>query len=370
MTLREERGSVHNTHTTNSKSDTNNYGWNTEIVVLLNKIRINSSFLSEKHRQRFFIYKQIGNYFDIPVIILSVLSSSFSVGSQEYLSQRTISLISCFISIFITIITSIKIYLNIDNILKNEIEISKNFYILSIDIYKILLLSPGDRTERPLEYLNKAYTMYQKLYEKSNLLKRRFRNDNLIELPNEFFSSEDAPETKNINFKKNESSKVINYNGSQVPFPSILPNLGQQHQQANSNNSTSNNSNINNNTRHTDPDIRSSLSSLGSPLNEKQKRIRDLNITIPNMMERNKSNSEAPLPLRLPDNEVISEPKTEQRNSFIMGSQNRNKSFKSIFDSSPALSSVLRTSHKSGDRQQSSSTDSDIEFGIDFENSL
>lgn len=356
MTLREERNSVHN------KSDSNNHGWNTEIVVLLNKIRINSSFLSEKHRQRFFIYKQIGNYFDIPVIILSVLSSSFSVGSQEYLSQRTISLISCFISIFITIITSIKIYLNIDNILKNEIEISKNFYILSIDIYKILLLSPGDRTERPLEYLNKAYTMYQKLYEKSNLLKRRFRNDNLIELPNEFFSSEDAPETKSMRLKNNDSSKVINYNGNQVPFPCILPNLGhQQKQQTNYNNI---------NTRHTDPDLRSTLSDLGSPTNEKQKRIRDLNITIPNLMDSNKSDSDTSSSSKLPDNEVISEPKTEQRNSFIMGSQTRNKSFKSIFDSSPALSSVLRTSHKSGDRQTSSSTDSDIEFGIDFENSL
>jgi hypothetical protein len=166
--------------------------WNQEIVQILNNIRINSSYLSEKHRQRFFMYKQIGNYFEIPVIILSVFASSFAVGSQAFLTQHAISLISCFINILVTIITSIKIYLNIDNVLKNELEMSKRFYILSIDIYKILSLQPGDRSDKPLDYLNKVYTTYQKLIENSQLLRKRFKNDTLIELPSELYHSDSS----------------------------------------------------------------------------------------------------------------------------------------------------------------------------------
>ena len=58
-----------------------------EIETLLEKIRINSVILTEIHRKSFYKYKTISKYFDIPIIIISVLSSSFSVGSQSYLKD-------------------------------------------------------------------------------------------------------------------------------------------------------------------------------------------------------------------------------------------------------------------------------------------
>jgi len=56
--------------------------WNTEIMLILDKIRINSILMSDKHRKRFLEFKSISKYFDIPVIVCSVFSSSFgSLGS-------------------------------------------------------------------------------------------------------------------------------------------------------------------------------------------------------------------------------------------------------------------------------------------------
>ena len=81
--------------------------WNTEVVNILDKIRINSIYLSDKHRRRFIEFKSISKYFDLPVIVCSVFSSSFgSLGSVP--SQQT-QMITTSISMGIAVITSIKL---------------------------------------------------------------------------------------------------------------------------------------------------------------------------------------------------------------------------------------------------------------------
>ena len=56
---------------------------------------------------------------------------------------------------------------------------SKEFYTLATDIYRILSLFPEDRNEDGINYLNKKYSQYTKLVENSNLLRRRFKEDRL-----------------------------------------------------------------------------------------------------------------------------------------------------------------------------------------------
>lgn len=212
--------------------------WDDETLKILNKIRLNSIFLSEKHRRKFFLYKSVNNYFDIPIIVLSVFASSFAVGSQSYIEQELISLISCGISILITIISSIKIYLNLDNILKNELEMSKAFYLLSIDIYKTLHVLPEKRQSKALDYLNDIYVKYSKLYEKSHLLKKRFKSDMLIDLPdNLYFSDESSvaslgsstPSTpkltkKNIELIKQTIQPINSVNETTIHMPMVSNN--------------------------------------------------------------------------------------------------------------------------------------------------
>ena len=83
--------------------------WNEEIIKILNNVRINSLNLSEYHRRNYFQYKEMSKYFDIPVIIISILAGSFSVGASPYINQGTISVISCIASMMITILSSIKL---------------------------------------------------------------------------------------------------------------------------------------------------------------------------------------------------------------------------------------------------------------------
>jgi hypothetical protein len=84
-------------------------------------------------------------YFDIPIIITSSLAGSFSVGATPYLKQGTISLVSCSASMLITILSSIKLYLNINDNLQSESDMARKFYVLSLEIYKIINLPDEKR---------------------------------------------------------------------------------------------------------------------------------------------------------------------------------------------------------------------------------
>jgi hypothetical protein len=156
--------------------------WDDSVVTLLNDVKNNSTYLNEYHRKSFFHYKGLSTYFRIPVIVLSSFSASFSVGSQPYLEQGIISLVGCFIGFMITIISSIELYLNIDQAKTLELAMAKDFYALSIDINKMLTLNANDRGEDGISYLNKKYNQYQDYVRRSNLLSKKFRKDKLVQI--------------------------------------------------------------------------------------------------------------------------------------------------------------------------------------------
>jgi hypothetical protein len=149
---------------------------------LLNKIRLNCVTLSKRHTLRYLYYKHVSKYFEIPTIILSVFSGSFAVGSNEFLHQKYISVVSCLISIVITILTSIKLYMKINETLSVEQELSIKYKIMSLEIYKFLSLTDQTRGMTEIEYLNKTYVQYIKLVEQSEVVMINDKKDNLIKL--------------------------------------------------------------------------------------------------------------------------------------------------------------------------------------------
>ena len=157
-----------------------NTPWNPEIISILDKIRINSYTLSEKHRKRFIQFSGQTKYFDVPIIVCSVFSSSF--GSLGTVPIQKTQLITTAISMFIAIITSVKLYLNLASNITSEIGLSKEFYILSVNIFKVMNLNPTDRHLNPLEFLNSSYNQYIKLIESSSLLRNNIKHDNLIKI--------------------------------------------------------------------------------------------------------------------------------------------------------------------------------------------
>lgn len=137
---------------------------------ILNNIRKNCIVLSKKHTQNYMYYKDTSKYFKIPIIVLSVFSGSFAVGSDVFLHQELISVVSCGISMVITIISSIELYMRIIDQLEVNRDLSVKYKVLSLNIYKILSLPIDQRGVDTLVYLNEAYSSYIKLIESSDIM--------------------------------------------------------------------------------------------------------------------------------------------------------------------------------------------------------
>jgi len=150
--------------------------WSQDIESVLDSMRINCILLSKEHKKNYFYLKIISRYFRIPIIIIGCINSVISIGFQKYMKQDTISIISCVLSLFCSIIVTVELYLAIETQTEMDKESSKDYYLLSIDIQKTLILS---RDKRPLpakDYLEAKFAEYKKLFENSNILKKRIKD--------------------------------------------------------------------------------------------------------------------------------------------------------------------------------------------------
>lgn len=159
-----------------------NDDWSQDIEVVLEKIRINSVILSNYHKKRYFILKENLKYYRLPVIVISGVNSIVSVGLQPYLKQSTISIMTCLLALICSIIGSIELYLMIQKSMEIEMISQRDYYLLSIDIYKVLSLGYQHRPIPAKEYLEKCYNTYCKLIENSNTVCKKIE-DSLVVIP-------------------------------------------------------------------------------------------------------------------------------------------------------------------------------------------
>ena len=145
-------------------------GWDNSIEQVLDNIRINSLYLSTKHKARYFSLSNSIKWYRLPVIILSGANSIVSVGLQEYIAQSTLSLTVSLISLLCSIIGSIELYLKKNARMEADLISYTQFYLLSVEIYKTLALLRENRPIPAREYLQKIFNEYTKLIESSNPL--------------------------------------------------------------------------------------------------------------------------------------------------------------------------------------------------------
>jgi len=151
-------------------SDDSQSSWSGDIDTILDHIRTNSIAMSKEHKRKYFYLKHILQYFKLPIIIISAFNSAFSVALQPYTEQQNISVINCALALMCSIIGSIEIYLGVSKHVEDELLISKEYYLLSINIYKILSLEHSNRPHDSRIVLESFWNDYSKLIDKSHLL--------------------------------------------------------------------------------------------------------------------------------------------------------------------------------------------------------
>lgn len=150
--------------------------WSDDIERVLESIRENSLLMRKQHTKNYIAYKSVLKYFKLPVIVISACNSVFSVGATQYWEQKYISGITCLLALLCGIISSIELYLKIQENCENELIASKDFYFLATSIYKTLTLERRHRDIDGKVYMDECYKQYISIYEKANVMKRKYED--------------------------------------------------------------------------------------------------------------------------------------------------------------------------------------------------
>ena len=159
-----------------------NYNGNmSDIDKILIRLRVNCVYLSIYHNRRYHFYKNIlFCIFNVPLIVLSALNSFFAVGTQRYFDQETISLTNAILSLFCGILTSVELLWQLKERTQRELLSHKEYYKLSLDIFKFLQTDEKTRSEVGKKFLDEAYVTYNKYIEAGNAVnvyRRGFRDE-------------------------------------------------------------------------------------------------------------------------------------------------------------------------------------------------
>ena len=153
--------------------------WDNDTEMILNSICINANELSEFHKEKYYYYKNMLKYFKIPIIILSSINSVIAIGLSAFIEQSIVSIITCILSLISAMLGSIELYLGIQKTMETELDSSKQFKILSYEIYKNLSLKRENRNVNGKTYLEEKYNEFIKLIEQSTLTDKKV-NDLLV----------------------------------------------------------------------------------------------------------------------------------------------------------------------------------------------
>jgi hypothetical protein len=158
------------------QDDNNELKWSSDIEWVLDKIRFNSLIFSKEHKKRYLYLKKTLKYYRIPIIILSAVNSVVSVGAQPFFIQQTVSLTNCVLSLLCGIIGSIELFFGIQSQMEIEMNSSKEYYILSSDIFKTISLLRCNRQTDGKTFLNESYSTYVKLVESSCIIRKKLED--------------------------------------------------------------------------------------------------------------------------------------------------------------------------------------------------
>lgn len=144
--------------------------WSEDIDVILENIRINSIILSNYHKKKYFFLQSRLKYFRIPVIIISAFASVFNIGLQPFIDQGYISIICCLMSLITGLIGSIELFLQVQKSMESDLLYSRDFYLLAIDIFKVISLEHCNRNGDGKTFMEDKFNVYRKMIENSNIL--------------------------------------------------------------------------------------------------------------------------------------------------------------------------------------------------------
>jgi hypothetical protein len=153
-----------------SSEDTTELSWSDDIEIILKNILFNSHELQRKHKSLYLYYQSTLKWFQLPLIVLASINSVLAVSLANYISQDKTSLVNCIFSLLCACISSIQLFLKVEDRMKTELQAYYNFKLLSIKIGSMLKLERNHREVNGSTFLNDCMNSYKNYLESSLVL--------------------------------------------------------------------------------------------------------------------------------------------------------------------------------------------------------
>jgi len=165
-----------------AESDDTADTWTADIELVLKNILTNCNDLQRKHKSLYLYYQSTLKYFQLPLIILASTNSVLAVSLQSYISQSKTSLVNCVFSLVCACISSIQMFLKVEDKMKSELQAYYNFKLLAIKIGSTLKLDAEHREVDGGKFLDECLASY-KTYLEGALVLSGTIDDKIVEMP-------------------------------------------------------------------------------------------------------------------------------------------------------------------------------------------
>jgi len=139
--------------------------WTDDIENVLKNILTNCNELQRKHKSLYLYYQSTLKYFQLPLIVFASVNSVLCVSLQNYISQSKTSLVNCVFSLVCACISSIQLFLKVEDKMKTELQSYYNFKLLAIKIASTLKLNPEHREINGSKFLDECLIAYRNYLE-------------------------------------------------------------------------------------------------------------------------------------------------------------------------------------------------------------
>ena len=142
--------------------------WSRDQEDILRRVAYNSALMSAHHKNEYYRLTAQLKWFRIPCIIISSFNAVFSVGLNNYIDQAIVSTITCLLSLIVSCIGSVELYLALQRKSDSELISYRSFYTLALKINTTLDLEVENRNQEGEPFLQAIISDYQSCFESSN----------------------------------------------------------------------------------------------------------------------------------------------------------------------------------------------------------
>jgi len=150
--------------------NTDEHEWSNDVEKQLQFIESNSAIQSFICKTHYLYLVYISRFFKIPNIILSSCISVFSIGLNNYIPQKSVSIINCVLGFMVATMGSIELYLMITKKMDIALSSYQSYYLLSIKINNCLRLDREHRSElNGKSFLTACLNEYEQIFQTANI---------------------------------------------------------------------------------------------------------------------------------------------------------------------------------------------------------